>query len=75
MAKLRKKASKRVIYRKNFQPTGTQYIRRGRINRITRGSGILSKLINGSKKLLKSKTAKKLISTARKELSKKKIRK
>ena len=75
MTKIKRKSSNRVIYRRKFRPTGTQYIRKGKINQISRGSGFLNNLIKGGKKLLKSKTAKKLLSTARKELGKKKNQK
>ena len=75
MSKNKRKSSNRVFYRRKFRPTGTQYIRKGKLNQISRGSGFLNNLIKGGKKLLKSKTAKKLISTARKELAKKKNQK
>ncbi len=76
MAKSRKKNRRRLTIKKSVRPIiGTQYIRQGHLNKVVRGSGFLTKAIKYGKKILKSSTAKKFISTARKELKKKKNQK
>ena len=72
MTRHRKKTSKRLRFKNSPSAIGTQYIKKGHLNKVLRGSGFFSKTL---KKIKNSKIAKKLIVAAKNQLKNKKTRK
>ena len=70
----KRKTSKRLQF-KHQNNSGTQYIRNGHLNRVIRGSGFFSNLSRNVTKALKSKTARNIISKAKRHLKNKKTQK
>ena len=75
----RKKTSKRLRFKNSPTAIGTQYIKKGHLNKVVRGSGLFTKAFkkikNIGKKALKSNLTKKLLGAAKKQLENKKTRK